>query len=131
MFVNKLFSYFTFAFLKSKSCSDVRSSTYYFHMKTKILTDFQICISVPPSSRNLVIPNFKSCWWCIRPWRWWELTVIYLLGFTYSKLTIETEQGVKYAQSKHRHQNGASGVVLVSSQLTLNIFHTLFLCFYY
>ena len=25
----------------------MKSSTYYFHMKTKILADFQICISVP------------------------------------------------------------------------------------
>ena len=26
---------------------NVKSLTYYFHMKTKILADFQICISVP------------------------------------------------------------------------------------
>ena len=26
---------------------NVKSSTYYFHRKTKILADFQICISVP------------------------------------------------------------------------------------
>ena len=32
---------------KSKRCFIVKSSTYYFHMKTKILADFQICISVP------------------------------------------------------------------------------------
>ena len=25
----------------------MKSSTYYFHVKTKILVDFQICISVP------------------------------------------------------------------------------------
>ena len=25
----------------------MKSSTYYIHMKTKILADFQICISVP------------------------------------------------------------------------------------
>ena len=30
---------------KSKRCFNVKSSTYYFHMKTKILADFQICIS--------------------------------------------------------------------------------------
>ena len=30
---------------KSKSCFNVKSSTYYFYMKTKILADFQICIS--------------------------------------------------------------------------------------
>ena len=32
---------------KSKRCFNVKSSTYYFHLKTKILADFQICISVP------------------------------------------------------------------------------------
>ena len=31
---------------KSKRCFNVKPSSYYFHMKTKILTDFQICISV-------------------------------------------------------------------------------------
>ena len=39
MFVNKLFTYLTYI---SKL-----SSTHYFHMKAKILADFQICISVP------------------------------------------------------------------------------------
>ena len=35
-------------FRKSKfSLSKVKYSTYYFHIKTKILVDFQICISVP------------------------------------------------------------------------------------
>ena len=32
---------------KSKKYFNVKSSTYYFHMKKKILADFQICISVP------------------------------------------------------------------------------------
>ena len=32
---------------KSKRCFDAKSSTYYFQMTTKILADFQICISVP------------------------------------------------------------------------------------
>ena len=32
---------------KSKRCFNLKSSTYYFHMKTKILADFQICICVP------------------------------------------------------------------------------------
>ena len=31
---------------KNKMCFDVKLSAYYFHMKTKKLTDFQICISV-------------------------------------------------------------------------------------
>ena len=32
---------------KSKMCFNVRSSSYYFHMKAKRLADFQIFISVP------------------------------------------------------------------------------------
>ena len=44
-------------------------------------------------------------------------------AFTCSKLTIKPlEQGVKYVQT--------TGAVLVSLLLTLNIFHTLFYCFY-
>ena len=40
---------------KSKMCFNTKSSTYYFHMKTKLLTDFQICISVPLTVFLLVI----------------------------------------------------------------------------
>ena len=36
-------------FSKSKMCLNAKFSIYYFHMKTKILADFQICISVPLS----------------------------------------------------------------------------------
>ena len=43
MFVNKLFTYLS----KSKICFNVKSSTCYFQMKTKISADFQIYISVP------------------------------------------------------------------------------------
>ena len=52
-------------------------------------------------------------------------------AITCLKLTKETlEKGVKYVQSYlKKHQNDAKDVVLVSL-LTLNIFHTLFLCFY-
>ena len=49
MFVNKLFTYLTGAISKNKRRSNVKSSTFHFHIKTKILTDFQICISVPLS----------------------------------------------------------------------------------
>ena len=31
---------------RRKRCFNVKSSTYYFHVKTKILADFQFCISV-------------------------------------------------------------------------------------
>ena len=47
MIVNKLFTYLTCACLKSTKCFNVKSSTYYFHMKMKLLADFQICITVP------------------------------------------------------------------------------------
>ena len=46
MFVNKLFTYITCTISKSKRCLNVKSSTYYFHMKTKILAKLQICVSV-------------------------------------------------------------------------------------
>ena len=39
MLVNKLFTYLTCAYLKT--------STYYVHMRTKILADFQVCNSAP------------------------------------------------------------------------------------
>ena len=42
----KRWSFFWQCFLPV-SILNVKSSTYYFHMKTKILADFQICISVP------------------------------------------------------------------------------------
>ena len=37
-----------------KRCFNVKSSSYYFHMKTKILADSQICISVTLSSRRSI-----------------------------------------------------------------------------
>ena len=49
MFINKLFTHLTCAYLKSKSCFIAKFLTYYFYMKTNILTDFQIYISVPLS----------------------------------------------------------------------------------
>ena len=48
MFTSKLFTYLTRLHIsKSKTCFNVKFPTYYFHMKTKILADFQICINVP------------------------------------------------------------------------------------
>ena len=46
MFVNKLFTYLTHV-SKSKRCFNVEFSAYHFFMKTEILADFQIRISVP------------------------------------------------------------------------------------
>ena len=37
---------------KSKSCFNEKSSTYFFQLRTKILTDFQICISVPLTKQS-------------------------------------------------------------------------------
>ena len=51
MFLNvctKNFSHISRAHVsKSKRCFDVKSTTYYFPIKTEMLTDFQICIRVP------------------------------------------------------------------------------------
>ena len=48
MFVNKHFTYLNCELVsKSKKCLNVKSPVCYFHMKTKILADFQVCISVP------------------------------------------------------------------------------------
>ena len=47
MFVNILSRISRAHISKTKRCFNVKSSTYYFHMKTKILVDFQICLSVP------------------------------------------------------------------------------------
>ena len=48
MFVNKLFTYCTCASIsKNQGYFNVKSSIYYFHTMATILTDFQICISVP------------------------------------------------------------------------------------
>ena len=73
MIVNKLFTHIMCAYSKSKSCFNVKSSADHFHMTTKILTDFQICISVPLSSPlwangvfelpllRLFITSYKKC----------------------------------------------------------------------
>ena len=48
MYVNKHISHISRAHIpESKTCFSVKSLTYYFHMKTKILGDFKICIDVP------------------------------------------------------------------------------------
>ena len=39
----------------SQRCFNVKFSTYYFHMKTKMLTDFQIYISVPLKEANVKV----------------------------------------------------------------------------
>ena len=57
MFVNKHISRAHIS--KSRRYFTANSSTYYFHMKTKILADFQICISVPLSCNNSVFNNIN------------------------------------------------------------------------
>ena len=47
MFVNKLFNISLAHISKSNKCFNVTSSSYYIHMKIKILADFQIYIGVP------------------------------------------------------------------------------------
>ena len=46
MFVNKLFTYLVYTYFK-KGCFNMKSWTLYFQMKTKMLADFQICITKP------------------------------------------------------------------------------------
>ena len=62
---SRLFFFFFFSHIsrghisKSKRYFNVKSSTYCFHMKTEILADFQICISVPfRTTRHFV---FRRC----------------------------------------------------------------------
>ena len=43
---------------KSKRCLDIKSSTYCFHIKTKILADFQICISVSLTTRTNIFDKW-------------------------------------------------------------------------
>ena len=45
---------------KTKKCFIMKSSTYYFHLKTKILADFQICISVPLSTHYINCKKLTS-----------------------------------------------------------------------
>ena len=46
---------------KSKRCFNMKSSTHYFHLKTKALADFQICISIPLSwMETLIFESFLS-----------------------------------------------------------------------
>ena len=40
----------------------MKSSAYCFHMKTKILADFQICISVPLIWNKLIKPQKRQLW---------------------------------------------------------------------
>ena len=49
MLVNKPFTYLTHISERKKSFN-VKCSTYYFHVKTNILADFQIWISIPSNS---------------------------------------------------------------------------------
>ena len=45
---------------KSKMCFNVKSSTYYFHMKTKMLSDVQICVPLKVVSATLLLVCFSS-----------------------------------------------------------------------
>ena len=57
MVVDKFFTYLSCAYLKSKKRFNVKPSTFHFHMKTKILADFQICFSVPLKSLRTGLIN--------------------------------------------------------------------------
>ena len=57
MFLNVCKQTFHISFVhisrKLKGAFNVKFSTYYFHVKTKMLADFQICISVPLTTEVL------------------------------------------------------------------------------
>ena len=57
----KRWSFFWQCFLPV-SILNVKSSTYYFHMKTKISADFQICISVPLIFEDFKRKSFYKLW---------------------------------------------------------------------
>ena len=58
MFVNKLFTYLACAYISErKRCFSVKSPTHHFHLETKILADFQICISISSKEVLLKISN--------------------------------------------------------------------------
>ena len=63
MFVNKRFTISRVHISKSKTCCNIKSSAYHFHVKTKILIDFQICINVPLSYRACI--HWRLCYWCV------------------------------------------------------------------
>ena len=48
MFVNKDFRIFHVRISQKVKGFNVKTSTYYFHVKTNILADFQICASSVP-----------------------------------------------------------------------------------
>ena len=63
---------------KHKRCFNVKSSTCYFRVKMKILTDFQFCIS---------IPNYIQIYYCKNTWNnnriyTWILTLLTLRDFS-------------------------------------------------
>ena len=80
---------------KSKMCFNTKSSTYYFHMKTKLLTDFQICISVPLISHvdDLAHLNILSSSWhfCVYFWRTQALGCISPDSLTFDRYIFEKE----------------------------------------
>ena len=44
----------------------MKSLTYYFHVKTKILTDFHIYISVPLSLTGTSLSLTDTCYWYLQ-----------------------------------------------------------------
>ena len=55
------FSHFSSAHIsESKRLFNMKSSTYYFLIKTKVLVDFQIFISVPLKNSTNIVPSHYS-----------------------------------------------------------------------
>ena len=64
MFVNRILTYLTYTYLKNLNGVAMWNVIYYFHMKTKILEDFQIYISVNLIQQYILFINRFSviCW---------------------------------------------------------------------
>ena len=75
MFINNFSHISRVRISKNKKCFNVKSLTYYFHKKTKILAYFQICISALLTSRELGFSSNRSVTWLhsvmyFLIWRW-------------------------------------------------------------
>ena len=92
---------------QTKRCFNAKFSTYHFHMKVKILADFQICIGVPLNSQILkikvgwkyytsyIIHNviFRPHW--LKPFsNWWKYN---------AKLSLNTKRSVFMFLNKGFH----------------------------
>ena len=98
---------------KRKRCFNVKSSTSCFHVKAKILTDFEICISVP-----LIYLNFLQCW--IKMGRYHKAMILYANFLNFFQ--IKSLFTKKFRKCQKRSHNVHDWGVFVASNLNNNFF---------